>query len=141
MRELFRVPLRIQPHLPNPHPRAILAFLARHASALESECDVVQHSAIVEGSIVLKNHAAVRAGAFHRFAHYLQRTGGRRKLGSKAGDQSQNSGLATPGWAQKSHDFAAPRLVDYLEGYVPNRRRGVRAVRVVGFADALKFDD
>ena len=87
MREFLRVALGIQPDFSDPYPRPILAFLARYAGALQSEGDVIQHRAVVERSVVLKNHAAVRARAFHRFAHHLHCTRGGRKLRPQAGDQ------------------------------------------------------
>src|ERR1700733_8903615 len=86
MRKLLGVALRVQAYLADPYPRSILAFPARDARALEAERDVVQDGAIIERSIVLKNHAAIRTWSFHRFAHYLHCTRGSRKLRPQAGD-------------------------------------------------------
>jgi hypothetical protein len=59
---------RIEPHVLDPLPAQLVALAAGDALALQAEGDVLQHRAVVEAGVVLKDHAAVGARAGDRLA-------------------------------------------------------------------------
>ena len=59
---------RIEAHVLDPLPAQLVALPAADALALQAEGDVLQHRAMVEAGVVLKDHAAVGAGPDDRVA-------------------------------------------------------------------------
>ena len=66
VRILVRVIRDIEPDPGDPAAGMLVSLSARHALAFQAERDVVEHRAVVEAGVVLKNHAAVGAGPGRR---------------------------------------------------------------------------
>src|ERR1700722_13592874 len=84
----------IQADLPDPFPRPRFTLLASDTGAFETERDIVEHGAIVEGGVILKHHAAVGSGTFDWLAHHLDGAGGGWELRTQTRDQPQDGGFS-----------------------------------------------
>ena len=108
----------------------------RHAAALEPEGHVVLDGAVVEGSVVLKDHAAVRARTRDRLAADEHGALGGRVLGAQPGDQPQHRRFSAPGRSQNRDELAFVRQVGHRERHVADDGEVAEPLR-----DVVEIDD
>ena len=135
------VVLDAQPDIADPLPRQLVADCSGHALALEAEGHVVEHVAVIEAGVVLKDHAAVGPWALHRLTEYQDVAAGGRVLGTQAGDQPQDGALAAAAGPEDANELALVVQVGNNEGNIADGREFVRPARVISLCDASELDD
>ena len=128
-------------HVADPLSRQLLANPAGNALALKTESHVVQHAAMIEAGVVLKDHAPVRPRILHGLAENQNLAAGWRMLRAQARNQPQDGALAAAAGPQDANEFSFFHEVPNHEAHVANRRELTGGANVEGFRHAAKFDD
>jgi hypothetical protein len=88
--------------------RDVADLRARQAALHRPEADILVHRHPGEEPVILEHHAAIGAGAGHRFSCHPQLAGG---CGLETGDAAEQGRLAAAGGADEA-DELAPRDVE-----------------------------
>ena len=138
---LVLVVLDAQPDVADPLPRQLVTELAGHALALEAEGDVVEHVAVIEAGVILKDHAPVRTRVLHWLTEDQHVAAGGRVLGMQAGNQPQYCALAAAAGPEDANELALVVQVGNHEGDVADGREFVRSPRIVRLRHRAELDD
>src|SRR4051812_24461664 len=111
----------------------IIAFPPRHALALEAESNVPSYRSMIERSIVLKYHAAIRAGTIDRFSEYQDFAARCWMLRLLGCDEAEDGAFPAPARPEDTYKLALVWQIGNDEAHIANRREFIREARVVSF--------
>ena len=137
MRILLGIALDIKTNFDDPLSRLGAALVTRHTAAFQPERHVFFDRAVVERSVILKDHTAIGARAEYGFVVYTDRASRCGMVRRQARDQSQKRRLARSRRPQDCHELHAVRQVVHGEGDVADRSVAV----IEGLTDLVEDDD